>query len=70
MMRFILKSSKDKLDNAEIITNIDKLTVCGEYMKWLECYVEDGSFSNYLFGKYPDKTVIDLDDIEDCSIEV
>ncbi|MDN4086027.1 hypothetical protein [Paenibacillus polymyxa] len=69
MIRFILASKKDKYDNAEIITDIDKPTIKFEFTKWLENHVEEGSFSDYLRNKFPTKTIIDLDDIEDCSFE-
>ncbi|QNR65419.1 hypothetical protein IAQ67_16115 [Paenibacillus peoriae] len=68
MMRFIIKNRTNKWDNVEMISDIDKLVVKVEFANWIASNSNECSFPEYISNKYPKNTVIDLDDIEDCSI--
>ncbi|MEC4565466.1 hypothetical protein L8C07_05870 [Paenibacillus sp. CMAA1739] len=70
MMKFILKSTISQWDDVEMISDIDKIVVKAEYTNWLASKSNECSFSEYISNKYPNDTVIDLNDIEDCSIVV
>ncbi|OMD76836.1 hypothetical protein [Paenibacillus odorifer] len=70
MMRFILKNKADKWDNAVIVSDIDKLEVKAAFTKWVKLPEEDRTlFSDYLSENFPDNLIIDLREIEDCTVE-